>query len=56
MSNLFLTLMIAFVVIVLVIAGLAIGWLITGRTKVDTPVDVDHTEKKKDVSDDVTKE
>lgn len=30
-TNLFLTLMIAFVVIVFAIACLAVGWLITGR-------------------------
>ncbi len=35
MSNLFLTLVIAFVVIVLAIACLAIGWLITGKTKLE---------------------
>lgn len=35
MSNLFLILIIAFVVIVLAIACLAIGWLITGKTKVE---------------------
>lgn len=34
-TNLFLILIIAFVIIVLVIAGLAIGWLITGKTKGD---------------------
>ncbi len=35
MSNLFLTLMIDFVVIVIAIACLAIGWLITGKTKIE---------------------
>ena len=35
MSNLFLTLVIAFVIIVLAIASLAIGWLITGKTKIE---------------------
>lgn len=35
MSNLFLTLVIAFVVIVIAIACLAIGWLITGKTKIE---------------------
>ncbi len=35
MSNLFLTLIIAFVVIVIAIACLAIGWLITGKTKIE---------------------
>lgn len=34
-SNLFLTLVIAFVAIVFAIAFLAIGWLITGKTKVE---------------------
>ncbi|MBA2369499.1 MAG: hypothetical protein H0V82_10820 [Candidatus Protochlamydia sp.] len=34
-SNLFLILVIAFVVIVIAIAGLAIGWLIKGKTKID---------------------
>ena len=33
-DNLFLILVIAFVLIVIAIACLAIGWLITGRTKV----------------------
>lgn len=35
MSNLFLTLVIAFVVIVFAIALLAVGWLITGKTKLE---------------------
>lgn len=35
MSNLFLTLIIAFVIIVLAIASLAIGWLVTGKTKIE---------------------
>lgn len=35
MSNLFLTLVIAFVIIVLAIASLAIGWLFTGKTKLE---------------------
>jgi hypothetical protein len=35
MNNLFLTLMIAFVVIVMGIACLAIGWLIKGKTNID---------------------
>jgi hypothetical protein len=34
-SNLFLTLVIAFVIIVIAIACLAIGWLITGKTKLE---------------------
>lgn len=35
MSNLFFTLILAFVLIVIAIAGLAIGWLITGKTKIE---------------------
>lgn len=35
MNNLFLTLLIAFVVIVFAIACLAIGWLFTGKTRID---------------------
>lgn len=35
MSNLFLTLVLAFVFIVLAIACLAIGWLITGKSKIE---------------------
>lgn len=35
MPNLFVTLVIAFVLIVLAIASLAIGWLITGKTKIE---------------------
>lgn len=35
-SNLFLTLVIAFILIVIAIAALAVGWLITGRTKLQT--------------------
>ncbi len=35
MSNLFLTLVIAFVIIVIAIACLAIGWLVTGKTKIE---------------------
>jgi hypothetical protein len=34
-DNLFLTLVIAFVIIVIAIACLAIGWLITGKTKIE---------------------
>ena len=33
-SNLFLTLMIAFIAIIIAIACLAVGWLITGKTKI----------------------
>jgi hypothetical protein len=46
MSNLFLTLMIAFVVIVLAIACLAIGWLITGRTRIERSCGRDPTQNK----------
>lgn len=35
MSNLFLILVIAFVIIVFAIALLAIGWLITGKTRIE---------------------
>lgn len=35
MPDLFLLLMIAFIVIILAIACLAIGWLITGKTKIE---------------------
>lgn len=49
MSNLFLTLMIAFVVIVLAIACLAIGWLITGRTRIDRSCGKDPTKKRDDM-------
>lgn len=34
MSNLFITLIVAFIVIVLAIACMAIGWLITGKSKI----------------------
>lgn len=46
MSNLFLTLVIAFVVIVFAIALLAIGWLITGKTKIEKGCGRDPTKKK----------
>lgn len=36
MSNLFLILVIAFVIIVFAIASLAIGWLIKGKIKIET--------------------
>jgi preprotein translocase subunit SecG len=48
-SNLFLTLVIAFVVIVFAIALLAIGWLITGKTKIEKADGRDST-KTKDTS------
>lgn len=48
MSNLFLTLIIAFVVIVLAIAALAIGWLITGRTRIERSCGRDPTQKKEE--------
>lgn len=35
MPDLFLLLMIAFIVIILAIACLAVGWLITGKTKIE---------------------
>lgn len=46
MSNLFTTLMIAFVVIVIAIACLAIGWLITGRARIERSCGRDPTKKK----------
>lgn len=46
MSNLFLTLLIAFVIIVFAIALLAIGWLITGKTKIERVCGLDSTKKK----------
>ncbi len=46
MSNLFLTLVIAFVIIVFAIALLAIGWLITGKTKLEKSCGRDPTKKK----------
>lgn len=49
MSNLFLTLVIAFVIIVFAIALLAIGWLITGKTRIEKACGGDPT-KKKDAS------
>ena len=48
MSNLFLTLVIAFVFIVFAIALLAIGWLITGKTKLEKACGKDPTKKKDD--------
>lgn len=45
MSNLFLTLVIAFVFIVFAIALLAIGWLITGKTKIESSCGKDPTKK-----------
>lgn len=45
MSNLFLTLVIAFVFIVFAIALLAIGWLITGKTKIESACGKDPTKK-----------
>ena len=46
MSNLFLMLVIAFVIIVFAIALLAIGWLITGKTKIEKACGRDPTQKK----------
>ncbi len=48
MSNLFLTLVIAFVIIVFAIALLAIGWLITGKTKIQKGCGIDPNKKKDD--------
>jgi hypothetical protein len=45
MSNLFLTLVIAFVIIVFAIALLAIGWLITGKTRIEKACGRDPTKK-----------
>lgn len=45
-SNLFLTLLIAFIVIVLALASLAIGWLITGRARIERSCGKDPTKKK----------
>jgi hypothetical protein len=45
-SNLFLTLVIAFVFIVFAIALLAIGWLITGKTKLEKSCGKDPTKKR----------
>jgi hypothetical protein len=45
-SNLFLTLVIAFVIIVFAIALLAIGWLITGKTRVEKACGRDPIKKK----------
>lgn len=47
-SNLFLTLMIAFVILVFAIAFLAIGWLITGKTKLEKACGRNPTQKKDD--------
>lgn len=46
MSNLFLTLMIAFIILIFAIALLAIGWLITGKTKIEKACGRDPTQKK----------
>lgn len=48
MSNLFLTLVIAFVIIVFAIALMAIGWLITGKTRIEKGCGKDPTKKKDD--------
>jgi len=48
MSNLFLTLVIAFIIIVFAIALMAIGWLITGKTKIEKGCGKDPTKKKDD--------
>lgn len=54
MSNLFLTLVVAFVIIVIAIAGLAIGWLITGRTKLGYKTCCQHSNQKKERSGSLT--
>ena len=46
MSNLFLTLVVAFVIIVFAIALLAIGWLITGKTRIEKGCGRDPTKKR----------
>lgn len=46
MPDLFLTLIIAFVVVVFAIALLAIGWLITGKTKLEKQCGKDPTKKR----------
>jgi hypothetical protein len=54
-SNLFLTLVIAFVIIVIAIACLAIGWLITGKTRIERGACGRNPTTKKDESCDITK-
>ncbi len=46
MPDLFLTLVIAFVIIVFAIALLAIGWLITGKTRLEKGCGRDPTKKR----------
>lgn len=48
MPNLFLTLVIAFVIIVFAIALMAIGWLITGKTRIEKGCGKDPSKKKDD--------
>jgi hypothetical protein len=48
MPDLFLTLVIAFVIIVFAIALMAVGWLITGKTKLEKGCGKDPTKKKDD--------
>jgi len=48
MPDLFLTLVIAFVIIVIAIALLAIGWLITGKTRIEKGCGRDPTKKRDD--------
>ncbi|MFI0435600.1 MAG: hypothetical protein ACH350_07755 [Parachlamydiaceae bacterium] len=48
MSNLFLTLVIAFVIIVFAIALMAVGWLITGKTRLEKGCGKDPTKKRDD--------
>lgn len=54
MSNFYLTLVIAFVIIVLALACLAIGWLVTGKSKLQRGAcGKDPTQKKTDDCDSI---
>lgn len=55
-DNLFLTLVIAFVIIVIAIACLAIGWLITGKTKIEKGTSDEDQDQKEGDSSSNTKE
>lgn len=48
MSNLFLTLIIAFIIIIIAISCLAVGWLITGKTKIVAGCGRDPTKQRDD--------
>ena len=52
MQNLFVTLMIAFVLIVFAIACLAIGWLVTGKIRLEKMCGKDPTKKREGSCDD----